>query len=78
MKKNTRESFRKPRRPSRESVARAMELLPEVESAVDALFWDRADRPKRLAALRTLMAAAACEPGVEAIRAHGGLSLIHI
>ena len=73
MKKNTRESFRKPRRPSRESVARAMELLPEVESAVDALFWDRADRPKRLAALRTLMAAAACEPGVEAIRAHGGV-----
>ena len=50
-----------------------MELLPEVESAVDALFWDRADRPKRLAALQTLLAAAACEPGVEAIRAHGGV-----
>ena len=48
-----------------------MELVPEVsavEGAVDALLWDRADRPKRLAALRTLLAAAACEPGVEAIR----------
>jgi hypothetical protein len=53
-----------------------MELVPEVsevEGAVDALFWDRADRPKRLAALRTLLAAAACEPGVEAIRSHGGV-----
>ena len=53
-----------------------MALVPgvsAVEGAVDALFWDRADRPKRLAALRTLLAAAACEPGVEAIRAHGGV-----
>ena len=61
------------RNPVPVTVARAMELLPEVESAVDALFWDRADRPKRLAALQTLLAAAACEPGVEAIRAHGGV-----
>lgn len=50
-----------------------MEHLPHVESAVDSLFWDRDDPVKRFAALELLLKAAACEPGVEAIRAHGGI-----
>ena len=50
-----------------------MELLPQVESAVDSLLWDRADPVKRLAALQVLLLVSVCEPGVEAIKAHGGI-----
>ncbi len=39
----------------------AMELLSEVESLCDSLFWDRADVGKRLASLRKLQTAVTCE-----------------
>ena len=39
----------------------AMELLPEIESLCDSLFWDRADVEKRLASLRKLQTAVTCE-----------------
>ena len=38
-----------------------MELLSEVESLCDSLFWDRADVGKRLASLRKLQTAVTCE-----------------
>jgi len=39
----------------------AMELLSEVESLCDSLFWDRANVGKRLASLRKLQTAVTCE-----------------
>ena len=50
-----------------------MELLPEVEGLLDALFWDRDDATKRLDALERLRRAASCEACVEEIRRLNGV-----
>ena len=50
-----------------------MELLPEVEGLLDALFWDRDDAMKRLDALERLRRAASCEACVEEIRRLNGV-----
>lgn len=64
---------RAPPRRARAHASSAMELLRDVESLLDTLFWRRDDKAARLAALASLRRAASCEACVEEIRRLNGV-----